>query len=503
MFEDSNLVFFPSPGINLKQVNIHRMEEENRFDVEIKTIKFFFSWKVLFGVIELNRIHVEEGKIELTTSIDSKKEDSVSKPKALNAKSIQKIFTFLNMDTITFQSIQFIFRRNTDFKEEFYFNTLEISSDHISLVNVNFDVNYKEGNFKSDSKFQYIKNDYSFNSLQVESKWKISNFALKPLKEYYSLVYGANFDNTILNGEFTLFKEKFKNEYNIKTDISISGLLFFGAPIYPNITANSEFTYLPESKQINFISIRLNYENGAIASANGILTFTNDVILNLNIKGEYADIYKVIYLILRSVDINITSNINFYSHISIICKRAIFDLYEIRNINLELDVANSSIGVKINNADVVLGHLSCKGKVVASKNTTYHFDVSLKDINSESLIGKYTKNPYIKGALSSNLNFYSSGNTISLFLENLRSTGKAEVKKGELLGYANILKPIFSLGKLINFLGPRGKNTEFQSLTLDYSLQNKLIKIQNLKMVGVGLDAHGAGNISFDRKIDF
>jgi hypothetical protein len=503
VFEDSSLVVIPSPGINLKGVSIHSFEGENKFDVELQTMKFFFSWKILFGVIELNKVHVDGGKIELTSSITPKKETAETQFRIFNVKNLQKVFTFLNMDTISFQSVQFIFKRDNNFKEEFYFNYLEITSDHLSLITLIFDINYHDGNFNSDSKIQYIQNDYSFTSLQIESKWKINKFAFKPLKEYYSLVYGANFDNTTLSGDFILFKEKFKNEYNIKTDIGISGLHFIGAPVYPNITANSEFTYLPESKQINFLSIRLYYENGAIASANGLLTFTKDVALNLNIKGEYADIYKVIYLILRSVDIRITSNINFYSHMNIICKRATFDLYELRNINLELDVANSFIGIKINNADVVHGHLSGKGKVVASQNTTYQFDISLKDINSESLIGKYTKNPYIKGVLSSNLNFYSSGNSLSLFLENLRSSGKAEVKKGELLGYANILKPIFSLGKLINFLGPRGKNTEFQSLTLDYSLQNKLIKIQNLKMVGVGLDAHGAGKISLDRKIDF
>ena len=503
VFEESSLIVFPSPGIKLKEVSIHSMEETNRFDVEIKSMKFFFSWKILFGIIELNKINVDEGIIELTTSFDVEKKEKELKEKTLNTKSLQKIFTFLNVDTIVFRSIQFVVKRSNALTDDFFFNYLEVGSDHISLISLNFDVNYQAGNFKSDTRIQYTNNDYNFNSLQIESKWKINNFALKPLKEYYSLVYGANFDKTTLSGEFTLFKEKFKNEYNIKTDIIISGLLFSGYPVYPNIAANSEFTFLADTKQINFTSIRVYYETGAIASANGVLTFTKDIYLNLNIRGEYADIYKVIYLIVRALDIRITSNLNFYSHMNILCARAIFDLYELKNINLDLDIANSDIGIKINNADVVYGHLSGKGKVVASQNSTYHFDAFLKDINSEMLIAKYTKNPYIKGLLSSNLSFNSNGNTLPLFLDNLKSSGRVDVKKGELLGYANILKPIFSLGKLINFLGPRGKNTEFQSLTLDYSIQSKMIKIQNLKMIGVGLDAHGSGSVSFDRKIDF
>ncbi len=503
VFEDSSLLVIPSPGINLKSVTIHSMTDENRFDVEIKSMKFFFSWKILLGVIELNKVNIDDGIIELTTNTNFIKIVPDTKPKTFNAKSLQKIFTFLNMDTVSFQSIRFIIKKDDNFNEEFFCNSLEINNDHISLLSIYLDFNYQSGHFQSDSKIQYVNNDYNFNSLQIESKWKFNDFALKPLKEYYSLVYGANFDNTSLNGEFILLKEKYKSEYNIKTDITIIGLNFIGAPIYPNITANSELIFLPESKQINFVSIRLYYENGAIASANGVLTFTNDIVLNLNIKGDYADIYKVVYLIVRAVDIRIVSQVNFFSHMNIVCARATFDLYELRNISLEIGIINSSIELKIKNADVVRGQLSGIGKVIASHNTTYNFDIILKDINSQELIGKYTKNPYIKGALSSNLNFYSSGNYLPIFLENLRSTGKVEVKKGELLGYANILKPIFSLGKLINFLGPRGKNTEFQSLTLDYAIQNKLITIQNLKMIGVGLDAHGKGSISFDRKIDF
>lgn len=87
---------------------------------------------------------------------------------------------------------------------------------------------------------------------------------------------------------------------------------------------------MADTKQINFTSIRVYYETGAIASANGMLTFTKDIYLNLNIRGEYADIYKVIYLIVRALDIRITSNLNFYSHMNILCARAIFDLYELK-----------------------------------------------------------------------------------------------------------------------------------------------------------------------------
>ena len=283
----------------------------------------------------------------------------------------------------------------------------------------------------------------------------------------------------------------------------INDINFIGDPVYPVISVSTELVYFPELKEVQFISLNVNYENGAIASANGSLTFAKDIYLNLNIKGDYADIYKVIYLIVRLVDFKNISTLNFYSHLKILVNRAVFAPYELKRIDLEFDINNTIITFDINNADTLSGSISGKAKVVASKHSVYEADISLKEINSEELILKYTQVLYVKGKLSTNFTFSSSGNSLDNFLENLNSTGKLEIKNGELLGYANILKPIFSLGKLVNVLGPKGKNTEFKSLSSDYSILSRNININNLKMIGVGIDAHGSGKIDFDRKIDF
>lgn len=498
IFKDSNLSFFPSPGIQLTNVEIHSIEENNKYDAEIKNLGFYFSWKILIGTVELNSIKIKSGKLELFT--DSKKESIPKNP--FDPKGIQKLFTYLKLDLIVLDSIQFIWTKENA-ANEFFINYLAITNDHLKSVQVAFDISYNNGRFVSNTKILFINSDFSFLSLQIESKMKFTNFTLKPFKEYYSLVNGADFDSTSLTGEIYLYKTQYKSDLFFKIDASISNLHFLGAPVYPAINVSSELTYSMDTMQINFSNIKVFYENGAIASANGVLSFQKDVYLNLNIRGEYADIYKVVYIIIRSLDIRITSNINFYSYMNIKCYKAIFDLYEFKNVNLELDIINSRVGIKVNHADSVHGHISGKGIVTASQNSKYNFDITIKDINTEEWIKKYTTNSYIKGAISANFSLASHGNTLEAFLQNLTSSGKLEVKKGELLGYANILKPIFSLGKFVNILGPRGKNTEFQSLNADFSIQNKLITIPNLKMVGVGIDAHGAGSISFDRKIDF
>ena len=382
LFQDSSISLFPAPGIILEKVSIHNLEAKKKINAEIEKIHFLFSWKILFGEVELNSIEINGGKIELADE-EKRTEDSINS-KVYDVKSIQKIFTFLNLDSISFHSTQFIYKKNITHLDDFFINSLTISTDHISLISLNADMNYQTGNFKSETKIQYTNNNHSSESLEIESKWKFKNVSLKPLKDYYKLIVGANFDNTTLNGEFTVFKEKFKNQYNIKIDTSISNLFFSGDPVYPTITANSEFTYTHDSKKINFKNIYIFYENVAIANATGNLNFANDVTLNLSIQGEYADIYKVIHLIARFADFHVASNINFYSHITIFCKKATFDLYELSKVNLELNIVNDSIGIKINNANVLNGAISGKAKVTASNNSQYSFEGIIKEIKRES-----------------------------------------------------------------------------------------------------------------------
>ena len=238
LFQDSSISLFPAPGIILEKVSIHNLEAKKKINAEIEKIHFLFSWKILFGEVELNSIEINGGKIELADE-EKRTEDSINS-KVYDVKSIQKIFTFLNLDSISFHSTQFIYKKNITHLDDFFINSLTISTDHISLISLNADMNYQTGNFKSETKIQYTNNNHSSESLEIESKWKFKNVSLKPLKDYYKLIVGANFDNTTLNGEFTVFKEKFKNQYNIKIDTSISNLFFSGDPVYPTITANSD-----------------------------------------------------------------------------------------------------------------------------------------------------------------------------------------------------------------------------------------------------------------------
>jgi hypothetical protein len=70
------------------------------------------------------------------------------------------------------------------------------------------------------------------------------------------------------------------------------------------------------------------------------------------------------------------------------------------------------------------------------------------------------------------------------------------------LGYLNFIKPIASIGKIVNFSGPPGKSTEFETIEGHFQYRNRVVTLETMRMKGVGLDASGSGKIGLDHSIN-
>jgi hypothetical protein len=131
-----------------------------------------------------------------------------------------------------------------------------------------------------------------------------------------------------------------------------------------------------------------------------------------------------------------------------------------------------------------------------------HVNARLSGINVEKAIGSATRDKLLKGRLRSDvvidLNFKKSDDMMRYL--KLKST--FHVDKGQLLGYANFIKPVAEVGKLFNFNGSKGESTEFESIDGSVSMVNKNILLHSFEMRGVGLNATGSGVYNDSRKID-
>ncbi len=493
-FNSSEFNFFPSPGIQFYDIKIQSNKSD--FSLNSKSIALFFSWKILFGNIILKSVLTSN--IELIID-NSKKNNSEL---GFNKSTIKLINSFIKIEELVATDLKITFLGIE--KKEYQFKKILANHDNQNEIELKLDYISENGNFNFETNIIYEKDNYDFEKLDFKIKILFNKFNLILFKEYYKVVREARFDNSTLNGEIILTKKKDSNDIIVKlNNIDLEKLKYIKTNYYPTINLNSTLVFKVKNEEVLIQDLFVSIPSVGFAKATGNVQFKDIIKLNLFINGEYANVFKIIEIVSYSTDLTITNGKDFTSNMKILVKKVQFENYDLTDLDLDLNIYNSKIGISLKNANILNGKIVLKGEIIASNNTKYDFESLVFNIRVEDLIQKYTFDKFLKGNLISNFKFNSNGNTIETFRENLKANGKVEIKNGELLGYANFLKPIFSLGKLVNFLGPKGKNSGFQSLITNFKISNQLIETQNLKMVGVGLDANGSGKISFNRKVDY
>lgn len=149
------------------------------------------------------------------------------------------------------------------------------------------------------------------------------------------------------------------------------------------------------------------------------------------------------------------------------------------------------------------GRVINRNLVIRGRAPTYiRSDVEIQGVDMESYIAGFTPHKYITGKLYTRFKFKTDITDPKLVMKKLRVRGKMRVVNGELLSYANILRPVATIGKYLNFMGPSGKSTEFEYLESEYIIRNNKLYLRGLHLEGVGMGADGYGHIGFDQTID-
>lgn len=494
-FASSEFSFFPYPGIQFNEIDIQ--SKSNDFKLNSKLLIIYFSWKILYGNLILNSILIDQAELIFDNS--KKKEKSEF---SLNKLNLQRINSYVQLDEITATDLKIIILDKEI--ENYKFKKILATQDHKEEVELKLEYISEKGNISFESKINFENDKNNFEGIAFKAKIYFDKFNLLILKDYYKYARQARFDNSNLTGEIIFTKKKNSNDVEAKlNNIEFEKLKFLKTNFYPNLNLSSNLVFKIKEEEILIENLFVKLPNIGVARANGNISYKDIIKLNLYINGEYADVHKILEIVLYSTDLNLPTGPDFYSYIKILTKKAKYQNYNFTNVDLDLNIYNTKLSIGLKNADVLDGKIIAKGEFFASSSSKYDFECLAVNINVEGLIKEYTTDKFLKGSLISNFNFNSNGNNFEDFIKNLKAEGKVEVKNGELLGYANFLKPIFSLGKLMNILGPKGKNSGFQSLSSNFKISNQVIETPNLKMIGVGLDANGSGKINFNRKLDY
>ncbi|MCB1141710.1 MAG: AsmA family protein [Leptospiraceae bacterium] len=496
-YKEEKVKFFPNPGIELHSVSVSDHSKVKSFDIELDKIVLTLSWtSLLKREFKLGKVSAFNGNI--SAELPGSDTKSSKSPHLHLSEKLLK----LQINQMHLENIDIKLTKGTEILD---FNLRQIDFHHNSTEENSFvfDLDYNKSAIEGN--FEFGVNDYiNPDDIFFNGNLHLTNFPLYSIRNIYQIFTKSDFNSGLISGSIAFSKVQGMSNISFINKLKVSHLNFKDLPQGPSIEINGGLLYNYRTHAIDFQKLNLKRGNQLKGTVTGELRFAESNNLHLNIIADYIELNTTLPYIMGFLDFklpNQSSGKDFIGHLTIETKSITYLNFKGENASIELKIVNKLISLDIKEVQFLGGVVHGNG-TIGPESPEYNFHIQSDNIQSNQLISFVTDKPHISGNMDANFDFRSSGNTFQKFLSNLESEGNVLVHNGNLVGYANFYKPILTLGKFINFRGPKGDSTEFQSLEFNFSLESKTIHISNFKITGVGFDAKGKGYFDFDSRIN-
>ncbi|WP_082270496.1 AsmA family protein [Leptospira interrogans] len=528
----SDLVLFPFPGIELKEVQIRK--EELVIGISDR-IKVDISWFGLLGQkVEIRDVYISGGKINLHKNKDGSvdlieffQQDTEDSENSNHNHTIRIFDPSSTVESSSFISPKEIFKvglKNVEI-ENFYIHyqddthrrTYEIylsnSALNISFYGNNF-VLTLQGKLDGQSFQIYGSTNLdefptTYENSKFQSTISLDKCSLSIFRDLLTIFPNADFSKTILNGTIKIDKVP-NRSINFNVIAQAKNFAYKGGNPFGDIKVNMEFRLDLPNKKLEFPYISILWPGIAEGNAKGTVLWNYKTNVSFQVTANYLDYHSALRLgklfeFTKKFDDPNRPNGVFYFSVDL--KNVYALKHRIPVLKAELKYSYPWIHIPSFHAYIYNGEILGKSKI---DPFTSKFEVQGEAyrIQSDRILMPYVNDPIINGDMFSRFNFVTevhnrSSDFTTEFFRNMEGSGNLQVLNGELLGYANFMIPVLNtLGKIISFNGIDGRKVEFSSLKSDFTIENNHLHFQNLKLQGKGLEADGKGNISFEKNID-
>lgn len=530
-YESVDTVIFPFPGIQIKGLKV---EDSGKRICMVEDILVTFDFRKIFqSEFQIRSIEVRGGEINIERSEDGsfpiqskfksdaeEVEQGLEKveegpkalfsllPKKIGVKDVKLVYSDLSNKAIN--ELNF-----SDFD-------LNIGKDKTSIeLKLLGDAN--KNPFLIISATSLSTDEWNLSALRTKTHIELKHFMLSRMGDIIEIFPMARLSDTYLDVNLDIEK---KNE-NI---ISLSVERFYIGEIknrkgdsLPPLNLSLKLDLNSENSSLILKSSNLQYGNAVNVSLNGSFAKDKKEVSAFRIFSERLDIDPLMYMVKLFKNIEPSKSIYFKADKNLHSKEVANNAKtknELPQINLDIDLKKLSMSGKY--LSYLKGPIEIKDQIITFKNVhagifdgqvfasgnfdlkskTLYADANLTSINIEKAIGSATNDRLLTGRLRSNL-------VIDLRLKQpgrqspqLKLNSKFHIDKGQLIGYANFIKPVAEVGKLFNFTGNGGESTAFESIDGSVALINSKVQLNSFEMKGVGLNASGSGVYDADGKID-
>lgn len=558
-YENVETILFPLPGIQIKNISVANSEYPI---ARINEITIYWNvYALLVKEFKLSSISIDSGELTILRSedgtfpafINTKKEkEKVEKISSETEKTPDGILSLLPNE-ILIENFKVIYIDQRWFRaDQIRIESFKVkldAADRESNVNLSMLMNGSKIEIVVDTRF--LENNWNLENISTELQLTLHDFKLNPYSDILSIFPNAEFQKTSIDVLLNIHKEK-ENSFSLNVhSLSLKGLESKSKKSIQEISivTNLKFNQVDQSLSVSHFEYQL--KDKAKLNLTSKISWKNNLELTTKVDSDNLDIDSTLAwitlfskydktksFILKDLEtkkkentlsiipqtsntvhsLNNTNESNEkLQRENLTNKQLPPSIVASLNLN-KIQVANHYIhklsGKIIGNSSQVtlsdVDLLLYEGKVSVSgvfrpkdKGENLNLTATLSGIDTKKLLTRITKDSLLTGKMDASIQLFSRIAEKDSFANSLNVKSNFKIKNGELLGYANFIRPVAELGKLVSFYeGNQGKSTSFKTIQGSVSYRNKVVTLNDFNMEGAGINAVGSGIYTINGKVN-
>lgn len=558
-YENVETILFPLPGIQIKNISVANSEYPI---ARINEITIYWNvYALLVKEFKLSSISIDSGELTILRSedgtfpafINTKKEkEKVEKISSETEKTPDGILSLLPNE-ILIENVKVIYIDQRWFRAD----QIRIESFKVKLDAADREFNVNLSMLMNGSKIEivvdtrFLENNWNLENISTELQLTLHDFKLNPYSDILSIFPNAEFQKTSLDVLLNIHKEK-ENSFSLNVhSLSLKGLESKSKKSIQEISivTNLKFNQVGQSLSVSHFEYQL--KDKAKLNLTSKISWKNNLELTTKVDSDNLDIDSTLAwitlfskydktksFILKDLEtkkkentLSIIPQTSKTVHSLNNTKESDVKLQQnnlsdkqlppsiVASLNLnKIQVANhyihklsgkiigNSSQVTLSDVDLLLyeGKVSVNGVFrPKDKGQNLNLTATLSGIDTKKLLTRITKDSLLTGKMDASIQLSSRIAEKDSFANSLNVKSKFKIKNGELLGYANFIRPVAELGKLVSFYeGNQGKSTSFKTIQGSVSYRNKVVTLNDFNMEGAGINAVGSGIYTINGKVN-
>ncbi len=534
-YSEIKSIVFPLPGLQIRDLKVKDGNEEI---VSLSSLEVYLSVvSLLKSELKLNSLLAEKGTLYLLrdrngsfpilTKLRSLSKDDKKEEEEIKEEGPKALLSLIPENLTVNDFSVFLTEEQTESTHILQIQNADLSVDAGDLsASFHTKVKLNEKDLYADVYLHLEKNEWNLNSLYFNSSFGFNELELGKYQDLVGIFENADLTNAKVSGDIQVQRKKEGG-----FELQLSRLLLSDAKNSRHtelgeLSFASELNYDPQKKLAELKRLDIALGNYAKLDLSGSFSQEENHNLQLLLKSEFIDLKKVLALQNSFSKINPSRSkiissylkhkpassppekkeeiqIPLTAKLSLDVKNFNADGYVFSYVKGDVNYGNQEVLFPEISAGIYGGEIRVNGNLkLASRYPELNAKLNLSSINLEPALLKAADQKLIKGRLNSNLTLSMFVGSKEMIQNSLRLKGNFFVRNGALQGYANFIKPIAEIGKLLNFNGSSGDSTSFESISGKIEMQNQKLTLSEFDMKGVGLSAVGGGTYQANGKID-